>query len=273
MDFSKSKKINKFDEKYYLDFGHKNDNIGIVYRHLTLLKKYFQKILVVPCGYGQIVHFLNNGLGKDCYGLDVSESMYLRRIHENVKLGDVREYDLQNNEFDLVINVDLLEHFMENEIDIVLDKINKSLKEDGVLIIRVGTDTMNEFHDDPTHITKKSERWWMKKITEHGFYPVTFLNEIGEYVFTKRNIKYSEVTRIFKTIDDDINYHDEMWNFNFYMRRREDGRWNYIDKFRNIISFQTEGKIDVYLDSGYNLKVLQGNEIVMMDLEGGKHYD
>jgi len=115
---------NKYDQKYYLEFGHHNDNIGIVLRHYDLIKS-MNRVLIVPCGTGQIVNWcLSNGIS--CDGFDISEfalSIAQKHLEKNLFLQDIRTIKPPLHKYNVVICADLLEHFDESDIEISIEKI------------------------------------------------------------------------------------------------------------------------------------------------------
>lgn len=175
-----------FDKEYYLKFGHHNDNIGTVTRNISLFRS-SKDVLIVPCGYGQIVNWcLANGI--NCHGIDKSE--YLISIAQDflkpyLSVGDIRDMST-DNKYDLVVCCDLLEHFSEEDIKISLINLKKLLCYDGKLLLRVGTDECEAFDSDPTHKTKKSNSWWLDFIIKIGFDLYHGPTDIGEYVFSTK---------------------------------------------------------------------------------------
>jgi len=73
------------------------------------------QILDVGCGEGFTLNFIcKNKVGKNCIGLDIStEAINLgRKIHPGIKLikGNICKIPFKNNQFDLVICTEVLEH-------------------------------------------------------------------------------------------------------------------------------------------------------------------
>lgn len=103
----------------YLDFGNR-----------------FRKILDVGCGTGITMRLLRNyGV---TYGIDVSEeALYFcrKRGHQRLTKGDANEIPFNDNCFDGITAVDLLEH-LENEEKIV-EEFYRVLKKNGLLLISV----------------------------------------------------------------------------------------------------------------------------------------
>lgn len=178
---------NCFDKNYYLEFGHRNENIGTVVRHLDLFRS-SKNICIIPCGYGQVVGWcLSNNL--KCIGYDVSEFLTdIGQYKNNVFCEDLRKIE-KYNDFDLIVCVDLLEHFEIDDIETSLKNLYNMLSVDGRLILRVGTDMLPEFDSDPTHKTKENMNWWLNIARSKGFYLEFGPMEIGEFVLSKKNLE------------------------------------------------------------------------------------
>lgn len=176
-----------FDKDYYLKFGYRNENIGTVVRHLDLFRS-SKNICIIPCGYGQVVGWcLSNNL--KCIGYDVSEFLTdISQYKNNVFCEDLRKIE-KYNDFDLIVCVDLLEHFEIDDIEISLKNLYNMLSVDGRLILRVGTDMLPEFDSDPTHKTKENMNWWLDIVKLNGFYLERGPTEIGEFVLSKKNLE------------------------------------------------------------------------------------
>lgn len=177
-----------FDKEYYLKFGHHNDNIGTVARHLDLIKTK-KRVLVVPCGYGQIMNYLLSE-GIDCLGYDVNAfliQMAQKHLSGRIFFNDIRTMKKSKKPFDLIICTDVLEHLLEEEIDASLKNIVENLLPGGHVLMRIGTEELDVFDEDPTHKTKKSLRWWMGKFAQFGLYLYYGFTSPGEMVLSRRN--------------------------------------------------------------------------------------
>jgi len=187
-----------FDKEYYLNFGHHNDNIGTVARHVELIKTK-QRVLVVPCGYGQIMNYLL-AEGIDCVGYDVNVFLIQiaqKHLHGKIFLNDIRTMKKAAKPFDLIICTDVLEHLTEDEIDASLKNMIDNMLPGGHVLMRVGTEELDVFDGDPTHKTKKSIHWWMEKFAQFGLYLYYGFTASGEMVLTKTDPK-ADIEHIFK---------------------------------------------------------------------------
>jgi len=267
----------RYEEEYFNNFGSHNDNIGTTIRHLKLLST-SKNILVSPCGYGQIVRFasdyFNNG---NIYGLDISRTQTGMRNHNNVICGDMINIPFKEDCFDLILCADLLEHYDLKDIYRSLAEIERVSSNDGKLILRVGTSSLEDFFADGTHITCKDDRWWIKTIEENtNFKPIAFSTVIGEYVFRKENIEFK--SKIKNKVD--LKRYKIGENFSFLnnktLYKREDGRLFYEFNLDNgfsksYISLQSDinGELEIFiLDNGKKFEIWQNDEIIMMDRIG-----
>jgi len=174
-----------YDEKYFLEFGFKEDNIGTVARNI----QYFWNAkhgFVCPCGYGQIVDFCNGYFVGDFRGIDFSKFLISKRNQGNVSFGDIRKLDCDGEKFDLFVCCDLLEHFNEKDIDISLKEIERTTSIGSYLIMRVCIGFDSVFRLDETHITSQDDRWWISKIESiTSFRLYSLSGVVGEFVFVK----------------------------------------------------------------------------------------
>lgn len=119
------------------------------------------KILEIGCGYGRYTHLLTQTLGyANTVGLDISEEQIEFAKNKygltNVWKADALEYlETDQQKYDIVILMDVLEH-LELEYAIrLLKKIKQSLIQNGKLIIQVpnGLSPLKPiFYGDVTHL-------------------------------------------------------------------------------------------------------------------------
>ena len=98
------------------------------------------KVLDLGCGFGSFVSLLNEQGYTDVLGVDISEQQ-VKIAHElgttNVKQADVTEYLSEHkNEYDLIVGIDIIEHFSKDELVNLLQLVNESLKEGGMALFR-----------------------------------------------------------------------------------------------------------------------------------------
>lgn len=107
-------------------------------------------VLDIGCGRGDITLFLAKD-AKVCVGIDYSKDAieiakdaakkFPKSIREkvNFKVMDAKKLDFPDNYFDLIINIDVLEHLYKEEADLSIKEIKRVLKKDGILFLRTVT--------------------------------------------------------------------------------------------------------------------------------------
>jgi len=96
-------------------------------------------ILEVGCGYGRLLRFFSKRGYINVVGVDVSpeEVELAQKIHPNVVQEDALEYlEKHTEQFDLIIALDLIEHFHKDEVVRFLDACRCALRPGGRLIIQ-----------------------------------------------------------------------------------------------------------------------------------------
>jgi len=97
------------------------------------------KILDVGCGYGRILQFFSKRGYSDVTGVDLSPEQieFAKKIYPNVIQADALEFlESHQEQFDVILAIDLIEHFTKEEIMRFLDASYQALKPGGQLIIQ-----------------------------------------------------------------------------------------------------------------------------------------
>jgi len=97
------------------------------------------KIVELGCGGGRLLHFLKEEGYKQLIGVDISPDQVLlsKQVVPNVVQSDVLTFlDNQWGRFDLVIGLDIIEHFHKPEVLRFLDLCFAALKPDGRLVLQ-----------------------------------------------------------------------------------------------------------------------------------------
>lgn len=100
---------------------------------------------ILEVGFGSGLTFLNlNDLYKKIYGLDltcdvkaVREVFAARGIHPNLCNGDVTHMHYEDNQFDTVLLISILEHLKPHELEQALAEIKRVLKPGGQVVYGV----------------------------------------------------------------------------------------------------------------------------------------
>ena len=97
------------------------------------------KILEIGCGYGVFGYFIQNNGYTNYIGIDGSQSQVneAKRLNiNNIILGDLTEYlkGIKDNSLDLLIAIDIIEHFKKEELSDLIDDFYRVLKQNGTII-------------------------------------------------------------------------------------------------------------------------------------------
>lgn len=134
---------------------------GIAYD--TYLKEWLPKnrnvaILEVGCGWGRLLYFFRERGYLNLKGVDISSEQVqiARQVIENVTEGDAIEYLEKHPEsFDLIVGLDIIEHFKKDEVLHFLEACSKALRLGGRLILQTPNAEspwgMNHRYNDFTH--------------------------------------------------------------------------------------------------------------------------
>lgn len=127
-----------------------------------------KKILDAGCGHGHRVLALNYH-DADAYGFDlqlaIDTSPYKEFLQNKLKAGDILNIPFDNNEFDLVIVYDVLEHLEPEELDKALAELKRVCSKNIVFSIPFIGDP--NLYKDPTHKIFRTQEWWIYKIQEY----------------------------------------------------------------------------------------------------------
>lgn len=96
-------------------------------------------ILEVACGGGKLLHFLQQSGSENIHGVDISPEQVAiaRQVLPNVHHGDALEFLRKHpGEFDLVLGLDIIEHFTKPEVLEFLDACFEALKPGGRLVLQ-----------------------------------------------------------------------------------------------------------------------------------------
>lgn len=130
------KNLNKFDESA---FKRNAKTISQIYSK-SLPKNRSALILDLGCGPGYFVYALKTMGYTNVEGIDTSEQQVAiaKGYGLNVIQCDLFEFFLdKNQQYDVIIATDILEHLTKNEIIELLDIANKALRPEGIFICAV----------------------------------------------------------------------------------------------------------------------------------------
>ncbi len=133
----------------HVHFTYNNYNQKFLDNFLPIYRAYFKrllpkdknaKIVDLGCGCGSFLYFLNkegylNTLGVDCSQeqVDLAHKLGIKSVICENLVDTVKKH---NQEFDVIVAIDVLEHFKRDELFILVKSMRDALKPGGILIIR-----------------------------------------------------------------------------------------------------------------------------------------
>jgi 2-polyprenyl-3-methyl-5-hydroxy-6-metoxy-1,4-benzoquinol methylase len=142
------------------------------------------RILEVACGSGKLLYFLRSLGYTNVVGVDVSpEQVSIARQVADVVEGDATKFlECNAEQFDLVIGLDIVEHFRKDEALRFLDACYSSLKPGGRLILQTPNAgvpwSLPALYGDLTHETFFSPDLLRRTVQNIGFQEIS-LREMG----------------------------------------------------------------------------------------------
>ncbi|MDU2686193.1 methyltransferase domain-containing protein [Paeniclostridium sordellii] len=109
-----------------------------IIEYIDLIEK--GKVLDLGVGTGRNSFFLS-ALGYEVEGVDISKENITSYLNKAKNLGldlkgtvmDIKNFEIKENEYSLIIVSWVLNFFRKSEIDIIIEKIKKGLKKDGIV--------------------------------------------------------------------------------------------------------------------------------------------
>lgn len=153
-------------------FGKLLTKLSTYYRAFII--RYFLKpknCLDVGCGTGELVKTLR-GFGIDAFGVEISThaiEMADKSISAFIKKGDITDIPYKDDEFDLVLTFDVLEHVERGKIK---KAINETIRVSRKYIMhKIYTKEnlwIRFFHSkDYSHLSIFTQKFWQRKFLEH----------------------------------------------------------------------------------------------------------
>ena len=129
-------------------------------------------ILDAGCGTGRMMEICQKY--GTITGIDYSEdAVYYakKRGLNNIVIGDLNNYNFENNSYDAVICLDVLYHSAIQNDRTVVEKFYSALKDDGILIINLPAfEYLKRSHDIVVHTKKRyRKKAFEKELKEIGF--------------------------------------------------------------------------------------------------------
>ncbi|MEM2956112.1 MAG: class I SAM-dependent methyltransferase [Candidatus Pacearchaeota archaeon] len=135
-----------------------------------------ERVLDVGCGSGRFLMAAPKGL--ICLGIEINphEAIKCKKGGLKVKVGNIENINLKKNSLDGILMSHVIEH-LNNPIKI-LDKLKKSLKKDGKIVIITPNFSVcyKEFYNDPTHKKPFTKQSLFRILYDIGFKEIKIKN-------------------------------------------------------------------------------------------------
>ncbi|MDG5788798.1 class I SAM-dependent methyltransferase [Evansella sp. AB-P1] len=143
------------------------------------------KILDIGIGEGRNALFFAKH-GYEVEGIDISETAISRclelskeyNLNIHAKVDDIREYNIKNEVYSLIILSNVLNFFSDNDISEIITKLKNGLKENGLVYINV-------FDNEEPSIAKAKER--CKQVADFTYYDEK--NKMYHHYFTQDELE------------------------------------------------------------------------------------
>ena len=160
-----------YDAFYDHDLGNLQRGVGI-WRFITKYYGDFEKGLDVGCGRANGVQFAREE-GFDVYGCDISEAAVKcwqeRGVAEYCNVAPADNLPYRDQEFDMVLNSEVLEHIPEENIPATLREIFRVGRDKYLFTISLVPENIPVAGYIQTHICIKEPEWWFAQLRDAGY--------------------------------------------------------------------------------------------------------
>lgn len=166
---------------------------------VNFLKRLNGELLNIGIGHGALERLLMQKTTRiNFFGIDIS-----KRAIENIKrivngeyiIANVLKIPFSNNQFDLVVELDVLEHLRKDEAAKSLQEIKRVIKGKGFFIISVPLNESNIDRILNRHLTLYDENEILRLLGKHGF-KIVKIERL--YAFRKYYRVKSLLSKLFK---------------------------------------------------------------------------
>jgi 2-polyprenyl-3-methyl-5-hydroxy-6-metoxy-1,4-benzoquinol methylase len=183
-------------ERYYADFkkGEKREKFGALHLRLWYNEKYLPLLKNIPrnapvlelgCGSGLMLDYLLHAGFTNLTGIDISGDQVAAAVRNGftaIEADALRFLPEHKTAYDVIIAMDVIEHFKKEELLELLEAIRQSLRPGGLFIIQTpnGEGLMPNYviYGDLTHFTILSPLSLRQVLTFAGFVDVN-MKELG----------------------------------------------------------------------------------------------
>lgn len=132
--------------------------------------------------------------GFECWGVDLSEyavSKVPDEVKQYVWHGNAVDLPYEDDQFDVTVSWEFAEHVPGEEIDRVLDEIERVTVPGGLVVQRIGItidgEDTSQQQEDVTHVLEMPRDWWEARFAARRWTPVPHIEEMFDRAFTGRD--------------------------------------------------------------------------------------
>ena len=158
-----------YDQFYDHDLGNLQRGKGL-WKHIINIYE-FKKGLDVGCGRANGVQYAREQ-GYEVYGCDISSGAVKcwkeRGVEEYCKVASADKLPYKDNEFDLVLCSEVMEHIPEDNVLNIFKEIGRVGSDKFIFTIALVPESIPVAGIVQSHICLESPEWWIEKIEEAG---------------------------------------------------------------------------------------------------------
>ena len=160
---SRLNRKNSYSSTYYQKLHENSEhyqNNNWLLEHSTKLKNFNDSILEIGCGNGDFLVEAASFCTK-VTGLDWAKSPDLPDLPANASFveGDATKFDFSKEHYELICSADVLEHFPNAALDLLIPRLIASAKYNFHIIAC--------YDDGHSHITVNEPEWWLEQFQKH----------------------------------------------------------------------------------------------------------
>lgn len=126
-------------------------------------------VLDIGCGFGVFCNSIEKRGIKTVYGMDIASVKTGNVIdNKNIKFisGEAHSLPFEDKSIDIITSFDVLEHCLEQDIDLIFSEIHRVVKNKAVFSIMY-----RQSHENTKgvilHMTVQPETWWLEKLNKY----------------------------------------------------------------------------------------------------------
>ena len=125
-------------------------------------------LLDIGCGFGDFCNDIQKLGVEKVYGLDIASVKTGNIINNNnitFVSGEAHSLPFENKSIDIITSFDVMEHCLEEDIDIIFSEINRVVK--NIVVLSIAYEHSGENTNGVIlHMTVKPKNWWIEKLNK-----------------------------------------------------------------------------------------------------------